>query len=131
MSLNVRFRALTANSKQIRTEKLLSDVKSHQKQWAHKAIRRLQQYPPPPPDSRYERTGDLGAGWKPSGPTVSGSGIITRIINDVSYAEFVYGDEVGDGQAYMHRGRWITIPQAIEREEYMDGLRRIMKDAIQ
>lgn len=105
-------------------------MKGVQKKWAQQAIKRLRQEPPPISDSRYQRTGELGRAWRVDGPHAQSSGIITRIVNDTDYAVYVYGDEVGDGQVAVHRGRWVTIPEAIDRDGYIDDLRQAMRDSV-
>lgn len=131
MPIRARFRALTANSKQVKTDRLVAGAKSTQRNWANKAIKRLQQYPPEIGGSRYARTGELGRNWKVEGPSELASGITTRIVNNTDYAIYVYGDETGSGQVRVHQGRWVTIPEAIDREGYIDDLRKVVRDAIQ
>jgi len=71
---------------------------------------RAAQYPPPPPQSSYVRTGTLARGfsWKVHtlGREVTGS-----VINPVSYAKWVRGTKT---QAWMHVGRWKTMQQIVD-----------------
>lgn len=76
-----------------------------------------------PPDN-------LGSGWHMSGPSAGASGVITTIFNEVSYARFVHGNDVGEGQVEVHQGRWTTVPEAVDREAYLDDLRSAMSDNI-
>ena len=82
--------------------------------------RRLSTYPPPPPSSTYERTGDLGRGWADEGVSVDASGtnqfadqVSVEMRNPVDYAPWVQDPE---RQAFMHRGRWETTQQALDAE---------------
>ena len=88
-------------------------------------IKRLSTYPPPPPDSTYIRTGELGRGWADEGVSVDAIGtnqfadqVSVTMRNPVEYAPFVQGDPgLGDPhQAFMHVGRWETDQQALDAE---------------
>lgn len=78
----------------------------------------LADYPAPPPGSKYNRSGDLGAGWMSTKPEyiVRASGAIdARFANHVSYADYVQGDD----QASVHQGRWVlaaTVLTAFEQD---------------
>lgn len=65
-------------------------------------------YPPERPGQRYRRTGKLGDGWT---QRQYGRYHVT-FSNKTPYASYVVGDSTGDGQAWMHAGRWWL---AIER----------------
>lgn len=98
--------------------------------------RRMQEYPPEPPGQsiaeahpllgtvyrtaagRYHRTGLLGASWfidrtpKDDGYTIK---------NDAQrkgrgYARYVVGSARGDGQAWMHKGRWQLLRNVADEE---------------
>jgi hypothetical protein len=66
------------------------------------------QYPPERPGQRYVRTGRLGDSWT---ARAYGKYHIT-FKNAAPYARYVIGDGKGEGQAWMHKGRWWT---AVER----------------
>ena len=91
-------------------------VRSVLKDAMHKSVHYLQsnvaQYPPPPPDSLYRRTGTLGRSWTTK---VEGRGadLTGRVGNAVPYARYVMGEA---DQAWMHRGRWPTA-EAIARDD--------------
>lgn len=68
-------------------------------------------YPPERSGQRYERTGDLGRGWRPDDGAFVGGAFVVSISNAVEYAPWVQGEQ----QAWMHVGRWDTIVDA-ERE---------------
>lgn len=89
--------------------------------------RRLQTYPPPPPDSTYQRTGLLGRTWTDNDPAlvVSPSEMRGVVGNKTGYARYVQGDE---DQAAVHRGRWMTDAGAIDAEE--DAIRRDFEETI-
>ena len=72
---------------------------------------RMADYPPPPPNSSYVRTGDLGRSWAASSPiTGAGSLIGTVASSGVDYAPYVEGDpSLGSpSQAQIHQDRWQT-----------------------
>lgn len=73
-------------------------------------------YPPKRPGQRYVRTGRLASSWA---ATRAGKGaIITNSASGKSgvYAGYVVGDNRGEKQAWMHRGRWWTARSIIDRE---------------
>lgn len=63
-------------------------------------------YPPKRPNQRYKRTGTLANSWRavrlPDGATITN----TAKQRGRGYARYVIGDTKGDGQAWMHAGRW-------------------------
>jgi hypothetical protein len=67
-------------------------------------------YAPPPPNSRYIRTGRLGRGF---GLMRQGRTAV-RFFNLVGHAFRVVGDAEGHGQAGIHAGRWWLARQRIE-----------------
>lgn len=128
--VSVRFRALTANSKQIRASEIINGFGNAQKKWAEETKRKLQIEPPPIPDSKYKRTGKLVAGWKVSPPSLGSSGLIVRLTNSVPYVVFVHGSEDGGRQFWVHKGRWTHIKDAIDRESYVEMMRNVVKNGI-
>ena len=78
-------------------------------------------YPPPPPASKYIRTGALGRSWhryvKPRQAIVQSE--------NVPYAPYVQGTP---GQAWMHAGRWQTVGMVAER--MADPVKRLMEAAL-
>lgn len=91
-------------------------------------------YPPPPPGSRYRRTGTLGrtitAMGSASGPALSrvetaGGTVVGYVGSSVKYAGYVIDEE---NQAWMHKGRWWTLQSVVAKSR--DGIRRIFDDAI-
>lgn len=126
--IGARFRALTANSTQIRTSGLEAQVGALQTKLLEQAKRKLQQYPGAIASSRYNRTGDLGRSWRIAGPNSTASGLTSILVNDASYSGFVQGPN----QVGVHRGRWTTLAEAIDplRSVYRDELRGIVKGLI-
>lgn len=124
--LNARIRALTARSKQVRTEQLVSSVISVQRKTLEAARRKLQQYPPVIPTSRYVRTFNLQRGWQISGPNSGASGITGRLVNIENYSRFVQGPD----QVAIHQGRWLKLDEALDREQYHSDLRAVIKSLI-
>lgn len=125
--MRIRFRALTANNKQINTHNLLNKASHIQREWATKVVKRLQNYPAPPAGSLYQRTYALRNGWRINGPASNASGLITTITNATPYAAGVHGDTSGNNQWRIHQGRWILIPDAIDRNAYLSALRQLFK----
>lgn len=81
-------------------------------------------YPPKPAKSKYTRTGTLGRtlGTSETGGTQGQPDIYTveqgggwseaSFGTHLGYAPYVIGDETTE-QAWMHRGRWWTLPQTV------------------
>lgn len=99
----------------------------------------LKTEPPPRPGQRYirgrgptnaagvvirETSEHLSATWS-SNVTQSPSGVRGQLRNNVSYAPWVVSDQ---WQAWMHKGRWTTDVQAIDRN--MDRIRQIFNDEV-
>ena len=62
----------------------------------------MENYAPPPPNSKYVRTGRLGANW---GLARRGkTGVVFQ--NMTPYAGYVVGDKDARRQAAIHAGRW-------------------------
>jgi len=66
------------------------------------------QYPPPPPDSTYRRTGTLGRRWTTKTDREKLEG---RVGNATTYAPYVQDKEK---QAAIHQGRWQTAQGVTE-----------------
>lgn len=74
-------------------------------------IRRMKEYPAPPPQSLYIRTGTLGGGWTLTSNT---NGYTIR--NNTPYTKYVVGNAYGLEQAFMHVGRWQVFRDVQEEE---------------
>ena len=74
-------------------------------------VRRMKEYPPPPPFSSYTRTGTLGGGWH---ITPNGNGY--TVSNGTPYTAYVVGNAYGLEQAWMHQGRWQLVRDVTEDE---------------
>lgn len=96
-------------------------------------------YPPPPPNSKYIRTGNLGAGLgKTMGGQVMGQPSIWRVRNvgegyegeigssRPHYNVYVIGSKT---QAWMHRGRWWIMKHVAE--DTRAGVVKIWRDAME
>ena len=70
----------------------------------------IKQYPAPPSDSTYKRTGTLGKSWtrKLERGWASSGRMAIVIGSNVKYAPYV---QHADAQAWMHKGRWQTAQQ--------------------
>ena len=71
----------------------------------------LAKYPSPRPNSSYVWTGTLGRSWTPRVRT-EGDRLVGRVGTKVIYAPFVQSQQF---QANIHRGRWQTDVQVLER----------------
>jgi hypothetical protein len=67
-------------------------------------------YAPPPPNSKYIRTGRLGRGYG----LMRHSRTAVRLFNLTPYTGWVVGDAAGQGQAGIHAGRWWLARQRVE-----------------
>lgn len=85
-------------------------------------------YPPRRFLQRYKRTGRLANSWRvarlPSG---------ARIYNTAHkrgrfYSRYVVGNARGDGQAWMHKGRWWKAREKVD--EQAPALRRLLAAAV-
>ena len=70
-------------------------------------------YPPPPPNSRYRRTGLLGRSIATDVKPL-GTAIIGTIGSNVEYAPYVIGGD--DVQAPIHQGRWWQLEKVVEAQ---------------
>jgi len=68
----------------------------------------MKNYAPPPPNSTYQRTGQLGTDWDVHG--IADSQVL--FVNWHEAAELV----VGENQAWMHEGRWWKAIDRIEEQ---------------
>lgn len=82
-----------------------------------RAVLRLQRdmadYPPQRPGSSYVRTGTLGRRWTTKVERQS-DGLTGRVGNNTVYGPFVQSSRF---QAAVHRGRWQTDEQILERNQ--------------
>ena len=125
--LRARFRALTANSKQVRSEQIIAEVTRYQNEWGRGVIDVVREYPPEKPHSRYRRTHDLYGGWKVA-TRLTASSLITIINNEMHYAVRVHGDSAGKGQWIMHRSTgWLRLYDYLKRTEYNRNIRAIFR----
>lgn len=99
----------------------------------YRAVYRLQRtmatYPPPPPKSKYRRTGTYGRLWTTSVDMDSG-GLFGKVGIRLSYAPWVGSSRF---QARVHRGRWTTDRQAVDRNRkaIVGDFNAIIKGALQ
>lgn len=82
----------------------------------------LAEYPEEPPNSRYQRTRQLGRGWERASPIV---GTRFELVNPVAHASLVQGDR----QAWMHVNRW--TPASEIAAEHEDEIVALYDDAVQ
>lgn len=130
MPVQVRFRALTAKSKQIRTEALEAQVRAIQHRRLEAAKRVLTTYPPPIPTSKYVRTNKLRDSWHIL-PSQSNAGGITTILVSSGNAATHYVEFVeGDNQVAVHQGRWPVAREVIDHGAYVSELRTMMRGLI-
>ena len=113
-----QLRRLAANSPRI--------VDNELGKWARmvRGILKATRYPPPPPRSKYIRTGRLANSWSAGRERMG----VWSIRNSASYSGYVVGDAKGNGQAYMHKGRWWIGRNIIE--DHVPELRRSIVEAL-
>lgn len=79
--------------------------------------RDLASYPPPPPQSTYVRTGDLGRGWTEANERLvarANGSVSLRLTNNVEYASLVQGPD----QTAVHQGTgWRTAEEVMASRE--------------
>src|SRR5690349_14924773 len=88
-------------------QQLKKELRAQQAKLRRIIVTPLATYPPAPANSHYERTGALGRGWERAVPIITNDGAALQLINAVTYAPFVQGEE----QAKVHQGRWTTVEQ--------------------
>lgn len=94
-------------------------------------------YPPPPPNSTYQRTGRLGRGFRTDVKPLQ-HGVKMILSNVVVYSPYVISSErtkSGAGpQARIHRGRWYTLQGHVLKnvdyikKEFQALIRRMLKN---
>lgn len=132
--INVRFRAFTNKPVYWNRAKLMLGAVTLEKAWAQRIISLLKKYPPMRSGQTYVRTNVLGASWGIEGPTITATGIITRIVNYAvdkrgrRYAQYVQGT----WQVPIHEGRWLRAddPDVLQRSAFRTELRRLVTSAL-
>lgn len=81
-------------------------------------------YPPPPPNSTYHRTGDLGRSIHTEVQKL-GAQVVTSLSVGVDYGPWVVDER---RQARVHRGRWWTLQEVLRKSR--DGVVRLYEDFI-
>ena len=81
-------------------------------------------YVPQRSGSTYQRTGTLGRGW--SWTAINRYQV--SITNQVAYSVYVVGNDIGEGQAWMHKGRWWTAFARISSQ--LPKLHNMIGDAL-
>ena len=122
----IRFRALTRNITN-KGPQIVAAAVAAQLVHANQLAERLREYPPPKVPTTYERTGDLGRAWEVHGPRITGSGVITSIVNSMYYAEWVQGDEQ---QEQHEETGWLKANDATEREVYAKRLQQAINKVL-
>lgn len=79
-----------------------------------RVVNAMADYPPAPDGSSYIRTGTLGRRWTQTQPAVTASTTELRVAvgNNTIYGPWVQSERF---QARMHRGRWQTDEQELDR----------------
>lgn len=92
--------------------------------WMEKVVDVLKVYPPPRPRQKYKRTYRLRRGWK----VRQVNEFAYMIRNTVPYTKYVQGGANGEGQAWMHTGRWKLFRDIVD-DEY-SGLPRKIRESL-
>lgn len=85
-----------------------------------RVIRIVTRYPAKRPGQKYERTGLYGRSFKLETKHLGASSGYT-LKSDAAqggrrYTKYVGGNSAGEGQAWMHEGRWANVRETIEDE---------------
>lgn len=94
------------------------------KQANDQIIEIMKAYPPERPHQTYIRTGRLGRNWKSNKVGV----LKYRITNSTPYAKYVVGNAYGQGQAWMHVGRWNVFRNVVDSIVAFTLPKRIVDD---
>lgn len=89
----------------------ISTLRPPMQRSVYRLQRDMAQYPPARPGSSYIRTGTLGRRWTTQ-VTETADGLTGKAGNKTSYGPFVQSQMF---QAAVHRGRWQTDEQVLER----------------
>ncbi len=86
--------------------------------WAVDTVAKIRRKRNPPRrrGQTYRRTGRLKRGWKVEKGAKSSVIVNTANRGGRQYAMYVVGDQRGNRQAWMHRGRWWVARDEIEKE---------------
>lgn len=107
-----RLRRLAADSPQV-VDKVLTT-------WSRETTAALKgkKYPPPRPGQKYKRTGRLANSWRVERRKAGQVAIVNnaRSPRGQVYPGYVVGDSRGEGQAFMHKGRWWRARDVIDAE---------------
>lgn len=128
--MQLRWRALTVNPQRVDVNRAERDVMYFVSDFLGKLVDAVAVYPPPPPGSRYVRTGNLYRGWVVN-VSRTRTGVEGRVVNYATdrksgrrYMPFVQGAF----QTAVHRTTgWQRIDEAraSTQRAYRDGLQRI------
>jgi hypothetical protein len=135
MAITGRIRAVTKPKQRldVLARNALGEVVTFMDAHLDRSIKRLQQYPPPRPGSRYVRTYTLRGAWRNSGVRLTREGLVGSVSNDAidpygsHYAELVHGDDAGMGQLGLHRGTGWPLMAEVLRTGYRDGVKRAIQ----
>jgi len=118
----IRFERIVPKKKLSTTS--VPDVWRAMRAMARSAQRRLMEYPPKPPGSKYRRkaaAGGLKSGWTVAGPSKQGNDMVVEVGNKIKYAVYVEGPAEGPKgkrQTKKHRQTgWPTIDK-VGKEEW-------------
>lgn len=110
----IRFRAFT-RAITLKPHAAIAAAAAAQKAHAHKVAKEASTYPPEKAGSNYVRTGELGKAYDVRGPSITASGISTRIVNNIYYFGYVQGE---DQQLQHAQTGWKRLIDLADRETY-------------
>lgn len=135
-NINVRFRALTdsrRNKEIVNEKRVRSAVVKFMRSYLNDVKKEVWVYPPPPPNSKYERTGRLHESWKVDVKDTSHS-ITGYITNDAvddrgrHYSSYVQGQ----WQVWYHaQTGWKVLYDYVERATFRRDLQQVINDAME
>lgn len=146
MAIQSRFTAVRSREKrlELRARDMFRSVKEVMEEHADKVALKAAKYPAAPnPESALRRTFEYQRQWLanvPNSAHESKDSLVVEITNDAierpprmggrPYARGVRGDNRGEGQFGVHKGRWTPLKELLDRPGYNKKIRKAVKEAL-
>ncbi len=116
LSLTVRNAKLVAKGLQNLRADIPKIAKNNIENVFKRAVKQMKEYPPERPNQTYIRTYEFKNSWQII-PMATGFKVTnTATRRGTRYPFYVVGDAVGQGQAWMHVGRWLLFRDVLDFE---------------
>lgn len=122
----IRFKPIISKPLKIPIGKLRQEMKSYLVSNLKEVRNKTWIYPPPPPASKYIRTGKLRRGWDLQS-AMDAELILVELTNDVRYATYVHGLEQVD---YHKLAGWRVLYSYIDEKQIVRDLQKIVDGGI-